>query len=85
MTLNVSLTPQLAEYIRRKVESGSYTSASEVVREALRLHEQRDQEYQQKLDALRADIQAGLNSGPAEVRAMDDIIAEARREHEKKK
>ena len=85
MTLNVSLTPQLTDYIRRKVESGSYASASEVVREALRLHEQRDQEHQQKLAALRADIQAGLDSGPAEARAMEDIIAEARREHEKKR
>jgi antitoxin ParD1/3/4 len=34
--MNVSLTPQLEEVIRRKVESGMYGSASEVVREALR-------------------------------------------------
>ena len=36
--MNVSLTPELEQYIRRKVESGLYGNASEVVREALRLH-----------------------------------------------
>ena len=35
-TLNISLSPQLAKFVRDKVESGVYTSASEVVREALR-------------------------------------------------
>lgn len=37
MTLNVSLTPQLEELVRQKVTSGRYNSASEVIREALRL------------------------------------------------
>lgn len=37
MSLNVSLTPELEHYISEKVESGAYTSASEVVREGLRL------------------------------------------------
>jgi hypothetical protein len=35
--VNLSLTPELEQYIRRKVESGLYSNASEVVREALRL------------------------------------------------
>lgn len=35
--MNVSLTPELERYIRRKVESGLYSNSSEVVREALRL------------------------------------------------
>ena len=37
MTMNVNLTPQLEEMVRRKVASGLYNSASEVIREALRL------------------------------------------------
>jgi antitoxin ParD1/3/4 len=41
---NVSLTPHLEALVRRKVESGSYNNASEVVREALRLLEARDQQ-----------------------------------------
>lgn len=35
-TLNISLSPQLAKFVRLRVESGAYSSASEVVREALR-------------------------------------------------
>lgn len=42
--MNVSLTPQLEQLIQRKVESGSYNNASDVVREALRLLDARDQE-----------------------------------------
>ena len=37
MPMNVNLSPQLEELVRQKVASGLYTSASEVVREALRL------------------------------------------------
>ncbi len=40
--MNVSLTPELEEFVAGKVESGRYTSASEVVREALRLLEEHD-------------------------------------------
>jgi putative addiction module CopG family antidote len=36
--MNVSLTAELEEYVRRKVASGLYNNASEVIREALRLH-----------------------------------------------
>ena len=35
--MNVSLTPELERFVRQKVDSGLYTSSSEVVREALRL------------------------------------------------
>lgn len=55
--MNVSLTPQLEKMVREKVESGSYNNASEVVRDGLRLIEQRDR----KLEALRGLIQAGMD------------------------
>ena len=41
--MNVSLTTELEDFVTAKVDSGRYTSASEVVREALRLMEERDQ------------------------------------------
>ena len=53
--MNVSLTPQLEDIIKRKVASGMYGNASEVVREALRLMEERDR-YQE----LRAEVTAGF-------------------------
>ncbi len=65
MTMNINLTPQLEEMVRQKVSSGLYTSASEVIREALRLMEEQDRIRAVKLDRLRQDIQDGLNSGPA--------------------
>jgi antitoxin ParD1/3/4 len=64
MTLNVSLTPQLEELIKSKVSSGMYTSASELVREALRLLEERDHIRELRLEALRREIQKGVDSGP---------------------
>jgi antitoxin ParD1/3/4 len=53
--------------IREKIASGSYNSASEVVREALRLLEQADEFRVLKLQNLREDIREGLDSGPSTV------------------
>ncbi len=53
--MNVSLTPQLEAKIHERVESGRYASASEVVREALRLLEEREQ-----LEHLRSLLAVGL-------------------------
>lgn len=52
--------------MRRKVASGMYTSASEVVREALRLMKEQDQMRAVRLDQLRQDVRKGLESGPSE-------------------
>ena len=43
MNMNVSLTDELSDYVKAKVSSGRYTSASEVVREALRIMEQTEE------------------------------------------
>ena len=64
MTLNINLTPQLEDLVRRKVSSGRYNSASEVVREALRLMEARDELRSAKLEQLRQDVREGMESGP---------------------
>jgi antitoxin ParD1/3/4 len=63
MGMNINLTPQLEEMVRRKVDSGLYNSASEVVREALRLMEEQDRVRAVKLEQLRQDVRAGLDSG----------------------
>ena len=64
MTMNINLTPQLEDLVRQKVASGRYNSASEVVREALRLLEEQDRLRAAKLETLRRDIREGLDSGP---------------------
>jgi antitoxin ParD1/3/4 len=65
MGMNVNLTPQLEELVRAKVATGMYNSASEVVRDALRLMVQNDQVHEVKLEQLRQEIKLGLNSGDA--------------------
>jgi antitoxin ParD1/3/4 len=65
MTININLTPQLEAMVRDKVAAGLYGSASEVVREALRLMQEHDQLRVLKLEQLRADIRAGIESGSA--------------------
>jgi antitoxin ParD1/3/4 len=65
MTMNINLTPQLEQLVRQKVSSGLYNSASEVVREALRLMAAEDRLRAVKLDHLRRDIREGFESGPA--------------------
>ena len=60
--MNVSLTPQLETFVRSKVETGRYTSSSEVVREALRLLEQFEDVRQRKLDALNVDLAEAVHS-----------------------
>jgi len=59
MSLNVSLTPELEAYIASKVKSGNYTSASEVVREGLRLLKDYDYLRVNRAEALRAHIEKG--------------------------
>ena len=78
MGMNVNLTPQLEELVRSKVNSGMYTSASEVVREALRLMDEQDRLRKAKLDELRRDVRKGIDSGPSEQWDATKLKAEAR-------
>jgi antitoxin ParD1/3/4 len=79
MNMNVSLTDELGEFVNAKVSSGRYTSASEVVREALRLMERHEQIEAAKLQWLREAYQAGLASGDAGELDMAAVKAEARK------
>jgi antitoxin ParD1/3/4 len=77
--MNINLTPQLEEMVRQKVSSGLYTSASEVIREALRLLEEQDRMRAAKLDQLRQDIEDGLKSGPVTPWDANEIKREGRK------
>ena len=78
MGMNVNLTPHLEEMVRQKVNSGLYTSASEVVREALRLMDEQDQLRAAKLAQLREDVRAGVDSGPATAWDAENVKREGR-------
>jgi antitoxin ParD1/3/4 len=79
MPLNVNLTPKLEKLVRQKVSSGRYNSASEVVREALRLMEAQDELRTLKLEQLRRDLQQGLDSGPARPWNVEEMKREGRK------
>jgi antitoxin ParD1/3/4 len=74
--VNVSLTPELEKFVSAKVQSGRYNSASEVVREALRLLEEHDEaraaqlaEFNGELGRRLAALNRGESLNPAEARA----------------
>ncbi len=68
--MNVSLTGKQENYIASQVESGDYQNASELVRDALRLH----QVYRDKMiGELRAEIEKGWEA-PSSERNIQDII-----------
>lgn len=59
-TMNVNLTPEFAEFVSNEIASGEYASASELVRDALRLlRRERDIEAE-KLELLRRKLDVGL-------------------------
>lgn len=71
-TLTISLTPQQAARLQSAVESGGYASNSEVVREALRLWEQREELRALELDQLKRACTNGMASGrPIEVEPVE--------------
>ena len=79
--MNVNLTPELEQMVHGKVQAGRYNSASEVVREALRLMEERDQIKTMQKEEIRKKIAAGLQS-LEEGRGVDGEAVFARLEAE---
>lgn len=73
--MNVSLTPELERLVNDKVASGLYTSASEVIREALRHLKEQDEARLLTLQELRRDLAAGLGQLDRGESAPLDIAA----------
>lgn len=74
--MNVSLTPELEKFVNAKVQGGRYNSASEVVREALRLLEEHEQaraaqlsEFNKELGRRMAALDRGERVEPGDARA----------------
>ncbi|MBR1192861.1 type II toxin-antitoxin system ParD family antitoxin [Bradyrhizobium sp. AUGA SZCCT0240] len=66
MASSYSIGKHFEGFIEGLIETGRYSTASEVMREGLRLVEEREERRKAKLEALRAEIQKGLDSGPME-------------------
>jgi antitoxin ParD1/3/4 len=80
--VNVSVGKEFEEYVKGKVASGDYASVSEVVRDGLRLLREKDLVLEARLQALRGEIQKGLDQadagqlldGPAVMAELRDLI-----------
>ena len=66
MATSYSIGKHFEGLIESLIESGRYSTASEVMREGLRLVEEREERRKMKLEALRAEIQKGFASRPME-------------------
>lgn len=84
--MNVSVGRDWEEYVKGKVASGDYATASEVVRESLRLLREKDLVLEARLQALRGEIQLGLDQaesgqgldGPAVMSELREAIMRRR-------
>ena len=78
VNMNVSLPEELANFVKDRVSTGRYGSASEVVREALRLMERTEHQEAEKLELLRQAWREGIESGGAGEVDLAALKAEAR-------
>jgi antitoxin ParD1/3/4 len=60
--MNVSLTPELEQFIQSQIESGKYASTDEVILAALRAFEERERIYNGRFDELRQEIMVGVEA-----------------------
>lgn len=79
MPTSVALGEHFETFVRTQIASGRYNNASEVVRDGLRMLQDHDAQREAKLQRLRGDIQAGIDSGPATPLDMREVKAEGRR------
>ena len=78
-SLNVSLTPELEQFVQSRVASGRYQTASEVVREGLRLLEEREESRETALKELRAKIRRSVEQADrGELLDGDTVFEEIR-------
>jgi antitoxin ParD1/3/4 len=79
--MNVSIGERWVAFVESVVKSGRYGSASEVVREGLRLVEEREAKLQALRDTINASIEAGGANTAADIdRALDEVDEELARE-----
>ena len=84
--MNVSLTPKLEALVQKKVKSGLYQSASEVIREAVRILDERDTVRSIQFEKLRRDIEMGmLEANSGNLIPSHEVFRKIRNHHSKHK
>lgn len=75
--LSITLTPHLAKLVRDSVASGRFASASEVIRDAMRVWQLREKEHEEVIASIRARVQASLDDPRAPL-PLDAAFEEVR-------
>lgn len=81
---SISLSDHFDGFISSQIANGRYDTASEVIRAALRLLEEREMEYKAKLDALRTALIEGETSSDSSL-LIDEIIAVEKQKRQAKR
>ncbi len=80
--LSITVTPAMARLIREKVEDGSFGSASEVVRAALRAFQREEEEHAERIASIKARIKASVED-PRPPVPMEEAFSRVRKHIEK--
>jgi antitoxin ParD1/3/4 len=82
--ISITLTPEMNRMIQKRVKAGDFASSSELIREALRVWQAREQEHQEKLAGIRARIKASMDDPRPSVPATE-VFERLRVRHEARK
>jgi antitoxin ParD1/3/4 len=79
--ISITLTPEMNRMIKERVEAGEFGSTSELIREALRIWQKREEVHQENLAAIRAYLQQSIDDPRPSV-AAGDVFNRLRKRHE---
>lgn len=76
-TMNISLPDQMKDWVETRIENASFSNTSDYVRHLIR----RDQEREQAIAELQAEVDKGLESGPARTFDLDEFLSRMHAKH----
>ena len=79
--ISITLTPEMNRAIKLRVDAGDFASSSELIREALRVWQRREEEHQEKLAAIRGKLQSSIDDSRPSV-SLDAAFERLRHRHE---
>ena len=81
MPSSYAIGSHFERFVKKQIERGRYSSASEVIRDALRLLEEREELRAARINNLRGKIQAGIDSGPG--LPAEDVLTRLEKKYSK--
>ena len=79
--ISITLTPEMNRIIKQRVEAGDFASSSELIREALRVWQKREEEHQERLTSIRARIQKSIDDPRPSIPA-EEVFDRLKKMHE---